>query len=649
MSDGKPIRALMYDYARGQCVRPDYLKHLVDFAADNHYTCLSIYIEDWALFFEDKDYRGSLDAAVLKLIVAYGVKKGITVIPLLAMLGHSEQTLAHSSFAGIAEEGSQDCIDLYLPRAKKLAAELVERVCDIFPSPWIHVGFDECWDMGRSLFRHGLANKHKINVFFDHLVFVSGLVEKRGRRAMFWSDIISRYLPAHMRRLPESVMPVDWCYNPIKIYPTISNWAHLGYDVVAGPAAGTSGDFMFPHIAQHAENIESISRFARLAGSEDILITSWEYSNRTPIFFDDILSVYQWGGELFAHDTGWRNYFNSSPERKIAVALGDLARQIPSPLHDMDLDFEKHRHFWHSHTEGAAEKMGRLVEQHRQIIHDIDKLKKGNDINCKRLQLAADRLGIALDLLNHKSDKKALPERISSVAFRCREQWLLERHPDIFDTRHAPTFEKMIDLVKHTAGKKIAIVKHQRKTITCSRKKPDIPQISGFRQFSSHNLAEENTEISLRRNEDALMISVKCRQKSAPHACNDIRDYALTGDDHIELTLSPYPATGDVFWFIVTANGSCFSEFMNDDLGQRWEDPRFNTKITARPSKGNGWWGAEIVIRFVDLGVTPPAIGDHWGIASARRAGRPQVITCWGGTGCMARPRAEHLETLIFS
>lgn len=77
----------------------------------------------------------------------------------------------------LAEADSSTCLDLFLPHTRTLARELLERVCDIFPSPYIHIGFDECYDLARSLPRHIKHNhKYKEDVFIEHLCFVCGLV-----------------------------------------------------------------------------------------------------------------------------------------------------------------------------------------------------------------------------------------------------------------------------------------------------------------------------------------------------------------------------------------------------------------------------------------------------------------------------------------
>src|SRR5208282_5256591 len=76
-----------------------------------------------------------------------------------------------------------------LPFLRRLYDELLPN----FSSPFFNVGCDETWDLGRGQSKKLCERIGKDRVYFDFLKKIHYEVSRRGKRMMFWGDIILKY------------------------------------------------------------------------------------------------------------------------------------------------------------------------------------------------------------------------------------------------------------------------------------------------------------------------------------------------------------------------------------------------------------------------------------------------------------------------
>jgi len=138
-------------------------------------------------------------------IVAYAASRHITVVPEIEMPGHSLAALAAypelSCTGGPFNVGTQWGVfeDVYCAgndRTFEFLQDVLSEVIELFPSPFIHVGGDECpkarWQMCAKcqtrIKAEGLANEHELQSYFIRRI--ERFLNSKGRRLIGWDEIL---------------------------------------------------------------------------------------------------------------------------------------------------------------------------------------------------------------------------------------------------------------------------------------------------------------------------------------------------------------------------------------------------------------------------------------------------------------------------
>ena len=95
-----------------------------------------------------------------------------------------------------------------LPFLRGLYGELLPN----FSSERFNIGCDETWDLGHGQSKRLCERLGKGRVYLDFLKRIHREVSARGRRMMFWGDIILKY-PRLIKKLPRDVISLNWGYE----------------------------------------------------------------------------------------------------------------------------------------------------------------------------------------------------------------------------------------------------------------------------------------------------------------------------------------------------------------------------------------------------------------------------------------------------
>ncbi|RKH88019.1 family 20 glycosylhydrolase, partial [Corallococcus sp. AB038B] len=95
-------------------------------------------------------------AAQMSGLVAHAKEKGMTVVPVVSLLGHAEQFFMHPGCDEYLEDGGdnirlgsgRNTFCLSNPKTREFLSAYVAELCGIFPGPYFHAGFDEAWNSG---------------------------------------------------------------------------------------------------------------------------------------------------------------------------------------------------------------------------------------------------------------------------------------------------------------------------------------------------------------------------------------------------------------------------------------------------------------------------------------------------------------------
>ena len=210
-----PRRGVMLDVSRGRVPKLETLLDLAEHLADFKINELQLYTEHT---FAYRNYKsvwqswGALTGAEIHKLDARCRELGIDLVPNQNSFGHLRHFLEHPSLKKLAEvsEPYQDASGEFVRRPSTLAPDhpgtlpflrgLYDELLPNFSSKLFNVGCDETWDLGRGQSKMLCEAKGKGRVYFDFLKQIHDEVSARGKRLMFWGDIILKY-PKLIREL----------------------------------------------------------------------------------------------------------------------------------------------------------------------------------------------------------------------------------------------------------------------------------------------------------------------------------------------------------------------------------------------------------------------------------------------------------------
>ena len=154
--------------------------------------------------FDGKPYGGFYTQDEVREVVRYAATKFINVVPEIEMPGHALAALAAYPELACAPAAYQPATkwgvfnDVFCPTEKtfSLLEDVLTEVMALFPSPYIHIGGDECPKVAwkKSAFcqqlmkRHKLKNENELQRWF--IIRIDKFVTSKGRRIIGWDEIL---------------------------------------------------------------------------------------------------------------------------------------------------------------------------------------------------------------------------------------------------------------------------------------------------------------------------------------------------------------------------------------------------------------------------------------------------------------------------
>ena len=151
-----------------------------------------------------KEQQGFYTQEEIADIVQYAKSKGITVVPEIDMPGHAEAVLIAYPELGCFGEKitapetgfTHHIFCAGKPETITFLKNVLDEVCKVFPSEYIHLGGDEapkanwnkCPDCQRKIAEKGLKNSEGLQRWFS--AEMANHLKTKGRKAIFWDDII---------------------------------------------------------------------------------------------------------------------------------------------------------------------------------------------------------------------------------------------------------------------------------------------------------------------------------------------------------------------------------------------------------------------------------------------------------------------------
>jgi len=150
-------------------------------------------------------YSGYYTQAQIKEIVKYAAARHITVIPEIEMPGHALAALsAYPQYSNTGGPFTPRTVwgvekNVYNPANKStytFLSNILDEVCALFPSKYIHIGGDECpkirWKQSpqcqRLMKKEGLKNEEGLQSYF--IKKIEKIVAKKGKKIIGWDEIL---------------------------------------------------------------------------------------------------------------------------------------------------------------------------------------------------------------------------------------------------------------------------------------------------------------------------------------------------------------------------------------------------------------------------------------------------------------------------
>lgn len=179
--------------------------------------------EKGAFVGKETEQHGFYTQDDIKEIIRYAQERYLTVIPEIDMPGHAEAALiaypeigCFNEIPEIPETGfTHHIMCAGKDNTIQFLQEILDEVCDLFPSEFIHLGGDEApkknWDAcphcRKRIKEKGLRNSHDLQVWFSSEM--AQYVKGKGKSAIFWEDVI--YQDGYL--LPDNVVIQWWNYR----------------------------------------------------------------------------------------------------------------------------------------------------------------------------------------------------------------------------------------------------------------------------------------------------------------------------------------------------------------------------------------------------------------------------------------------------
>jgi hexosaminidase len=207
-----PWRGLLLDVTRTFCPLPEIFR-LIDLSSSLKLNVLHLHLTD------DQGWRIAIDAYPyltdsspqfytkddICKVITYARERNITIIPEIDMPGHFVAALASypqfsctgGPFAIPQGEGIfSELLCLGKDAALLFAEQVMVEVCDLFPSPFIHLGGDEtplirwkeCPDCQRRMQELGMKDEKNLLRWFANTM--AQVAKKKGKTVIFWDDSI---------------------------------------------------------------------------------------------------------------------------------------------------------------------------------------------------------------------------------------------------------------------------------------------------------------------------------------------------------------------------------------------------------------------------------------------------------------------------
>jgi len=270
-------RGIDDDLSRGPFPTLEFQKHQIRVFASYKANIYSPYFEHTLLYPNQPlaaPPGSSMSPADVAELVRYAGQYHITVIPEQEAFGHLHHVLKFDLYQDLAETPHGHVLAPGQPGTLPLIKDWFTQIAAEFPSPFIHIGADETFDLGLGRTRDEVKAKGYGPVYVDFLKQIHDELAPLHRRLLFWGDIGGDD-PKAVPGLPKDMIAIPWNYWDTKGFDkAIEPFAKAGIETWVAPGDANWGE-VFPSAKTAFGNIQGFIRDGQRLGSTGALTTVW--------------------------------------------------------------------------------------------------------------------------------------------------------------------------------------------------------------------------------------------------------------------------------------------------------------------------------------------------------------------------------------
>lgn len=294
-------RGIDDDLSRGPFPTLAFQKHQIRVLASYKVNIYSPYIEHTLLYPNQPlaaPPGSALTPAEVAELVAYARQFHVMIVPEQEAFGHLHHVLKYDLYQDLAETPHGHVLAPGQPGTLPLIHDWFTQLAQEFPSPFIHIGADETFDLGVGRTHPQVEAKGYGPVYVEFLKQIHDDLTPLHRRLLFWGDIGGSD-PTAVAGLPKDMIAVPWNYWETKgLDKMIEPFAKAGVETWVAPGDANWNE-VFPYTKGAFGNIQGFIRDGQRMGSTGALTTVWNDDGEGLFNLD-------WYGVVFGAVAAWQ-------------------------------------------------------------------------------------------------------------------------------------------------------------------------------------------------------------------------------------------------------------------------------------------------------------------------------------------------------
>jgi hypothetical protein len=295
-------RGISDDLSRGPFPTLEFQKHQIRIFASFKINIYSPYFEN-TLLYPDHPLAapagGSLTPAQVAELVAYARQYHVTIVPDQEAFGHLHHVLKWELYQDQAETPHGYMLAPGQAGTLPLIKDWFTDVAQEFPSPFIHIGADETFDLGQGRTHDAVAQQGYGPVYVAFLKQIHDALAPLNRRLLFWGDIGDEN-PDDLAGIPKDMIAVPWNYSDqTGLDKLIAPFAKNGIETWVAPGDSNWNE-VYPVNTRAFWNIQGFIAAGQSLGSTGALTTVWNDDGEGLFNMD-------WYGVLFGAAAAWQS------------------------------------------------------------------------------------------------------------------------------------------------------------------------------------------------------------------------------------------------------------------------------------------------------------------------------------------------------